>query len=175
MVAISENTAYENARIRQGRFQKPRVGDHHHDCLAGGLEGRGIRRLALILSNNCSRVAFSFGRSPRCCTDVSCGIGKERNLKRPYSAQPSLHLICSPVFRICNSQDSGRMFSFLALFLLPFGSASAGRISVPQMDQAAAAVTIPAKPVVNHTMSEISYYQLVGNSQVTYPRTSSVD
>lgn len=141
----------KNLWIPQGRFQKPWL-SYYHDCLAGGLEGRGIRRLALTLSNNCSRVAFSFGRSPRCCTYVSCDIGKEGGLKWPYSSQPSLHLICSPVFRICHCQCVDRRFLFLAFLLLPFGSASAGRTSDPQMDQAAAAVTIPAKPFVNHTM-----------------------
>lgn len=44
----------------------------HYCCDAADLEVRGMRRFALTLSNNSSRVAFSFGKSPLCDELLDC-------------------------------------------------------------------------------------------------------
>lgn len=42
--------------------------------------------------------------------------------------------------------DISQEANHAVVYLLPFGSSWAGKTSVPQIDQAATAVTIPAKP-----------------------------
>ena len=85
---------------------------------------------------------------PRIALEPFCDEMDARDYPRIYV--PHEAISASPRL----SSLRGLWFSLVTIFSqgvrgysLPFGSSSAGKTSLPKMDQAAAAVTIPAKPV----------------------------
>lgn len=120
----------------------------NHDREAGGFDLRGMRKLDFTLSSKSSRVAFSLGKSPLYGGIVSAShelllreITGWRNT--PREAISSFHP--RSIFR--GLAQSAYTQTMEMHHTPPVGSSSAGKTSVPQIDQAATAVTIPAKPV----------------------------
>jgi hypothetical protein len=114
-----------------------------------------MRIFALTRSSNSSRVAFSFGKSPLCPIGQLVGgyekvheyIPRTRRIDIQREAISSSHRQSTfPGLVEVSGVDQHR--NGLKYVLPPVGSASAGKMSLPQMAQAAAAVTIPANPSI---------------------------